>query len=160
MGALSVVICAILSSFFLNEKLSFFGWLGCGLCIVSNHHRISAVSAHIAHSTGCLVLACVAYLANHYSLLNAFPIVAGVHYHRAQWTVGRLGRRDQEVREAVHRAGLSGVYWRAVRRSAVHHVLFRTEVRRISTSWGVLPMLIGVPDTAKSRCSGTSWYAV
>lgn len=34
LGALSVVICAILSSFFLNEKLSFFGWLGCGLCIV------------------------------------------------------------------------------------------------------------------------------
>ena len=34
MGALSVVICAILSHFFLSEKLSFFGWLGCGLCIV------------------------------------------------------------------------------------------------------------------------------
>jgi len=36
MGALSVVICAILSSFFLNETLSFFGWLGCGLCIVGS----------------------------------------------------------------------------------------------------------------------------
>ncbi|KDR67775.1 hypothetical protein GALMADRAFT_146799 [Galerina marginata CBS 339.88] len=36
LGALSVVICAILSSFFLNEKLSFFGWLGCTLCIVSS----------------------------------------------------------------------------------------------------------------------------
>ena len=35
LGALSVVICAILSSIFLNEKLNFFGWLGCGLCIVS-----------------------------------------------------------------------------------------------------------------------------
>ncbi|KAG1889954.1 magnesium transporter NIPA-domain-containing protein [Suillus subluteus] len=35
MGALSVVICAILSSIFLNEKLTFFGWLGCALCIVS-----------------------------------------------------------------------------------------------------------------------------
>lgn len=35
LGALSVVICAILSSLFLNEKLSFFGWLGCALCIVS-----------------------------------------------------------------------------------------------------------------------------
>lgn len=34
LGALSVVVCAILSSLFLNEKLSFFGWLGCGLCIV------------------------------------------------------------------------------------------------------------------------------
>ncbi|KZT63689.1 DUF803-domain-containing protein [Daedalea quercina L-15889] len=36
MGALSVVICAILSHFFLAEKLSFFGWLGCGLCIVGS----------------------------------------------------------------------------------------------------------------------------
>ena len=35
LGALSVVICAITSSIFLKEKLSFFGWLGCGLCIVS-----------------------------------------------------------------------------------------------------------------------------
>ncbi|KAF8196583.1 magnesium transporter NIPA-domain-containing protein [Pholiota molesta] len=36
LGALSVVICAILSSIFLNEKLSFFGWLGCGLCILGS----------------------------------------------------------------------------------------------------------------------------
>nr|VWP02477.1 Thioredoxin reductase (EC [Ganoderma boninense] len=36
MGALSVVICAILSSIFLQEKLSFFGWLGCGLCVLGS----------------------------------------------------------------------------------------------------------------------------
>ncbi|EJD02690.1 DUF803-domain-containing protein [Fomitiporia mediterranea MF3/22] len=36
LGALSVVVCAILSSFFLKEKLSFFGWLGCGLCIIGS----------------------------------------------------------------------------------------------------------------------------
>ncbi|KAE9400290.1 DUF803-domain-containing protein [Gymnopus androsaceus JB14] len=36
LGALSVVICAILSSIFLKEKLTFFGWLGCGLCIVGS----------------------------------------------------------------------------------------------------------------------------
>ncbi|KLO15377.1 DUF803-domain-containing protein [Schizopora paradoxa] len=36
MGALSVVICAILSSLFLNEKLSFFGWLGCALCLIGS----------------------------------------------------------------------------------------------------------------------------
>ncbi|EJF65229.1 hypothetical protein DICSQDRAFT_152481 [Dichomitus squalens LYAD-421 SS1] len=36
MGALSVVICAILSSLFLKEKLSFFGWLGCGLCVLGS----------------------------------------------------------------------------------------------------------------------------
>ncbi|KAG9119438.1 hypothetical protein FRC07_005545, partial [Ceratobasidium sp. 392] len=36
LGALSVVISAILSSFFLNEKLTFFGWVGCFLCIVGS----------------------------------------------------------------------------------------------------------------------------
>ncbi|KAI9455361.1 magnesium transporter NIPA-domain-containing protein [Lactarius psammicola] len=34
LGALSVVISAALSSIFLDEKLTFFGWLGCALCIV------------------------------------------------------------------------------------------------------------------------------
>ncbi|KAF5386074.1 hypothetical protein D9615_002686 [Tricholomella constricta] len=36
LGALSVVICAILSSIFLKETLTFFGWLGCGLCIIGS----------------------------------------------------------------------------------------------------------------------------
>lgn len=36
MGALSVVICAILSSIFLKEKLTLFGWLGCTLCILGS----------------------------------------------------------------------------------------------------------------------------
>lgn len=40
MGALSVVISAILSSLFLNEKLSLFGWLGCSLCIVRQPRQI------------------------------------------------------------------------------------------------------------------------
>ncbi|THH06049.1 hypothetical protein EW145_g4355 [Phellinidium pouzarii] len=36
LGALSVVICAILSSIFLNEKLTFFGYVGCALCILGS----------------------------------------------------------------------------------------------------------------------------
>ncbi|KAG8897252.1 hypothetical protein FRB99_008339 [Tulasnella sp. 403] len=36
LGALSVVICAILSSIFLKETLTFFGWVGCGLSIVGS----------------------------------------------------------------------------------------------------------------------------
>ncbi|CED82048.1 Uncharacterized conserved protein [Phaffia rhodozyma] len=36
LGALSVVVCAILSSFFLNESLTFFGWIGCALCIIGS----------------------------------------------------------------------------------------------------------------------------
>ncbi|KAK8853416.1 hypothetical protein IAR55_004122 [Kwoniella newhampshirensis] len=34
MGALSVVVAAILSHFILKEKLTFFGWIGCTLCIM------------------------------------------------------------------------------------------------------------------------------
>ncbi|KAF8329106.1 magnesium transporter NIPA-domain-containing protein [Cantharellus anzutake] len=36
LGALSVVICAVLSSIFLKEKLSLFGWIGCFQCIVGS----------------------------------------------------------------------------------------------------------------------------
>ncbi|KAI0267045.1 magnesium transporter NIPA-domain-containing protein [Gloeopeniophorella convolvens] len=36
LGALSVVISAIMSSIFLDEKLTFFGWLGCALCIIGS----------------------------------------------------------------------------------------------------------------------------
>lgn len=36
LGALSVVICAILSSWFLNEKLTFFGKIGCLLAILGS----------------------------------------------------------------------------------------------------------------------------
>jgi magnesium transporter len=41
LGALSVVISAIMSSLFLNEKLTFFGWLGCGLCIVRSERDLT-----------------------------------------------------------------------------------------------------------------------
>jgi hypothetical protein len=40
LGALSVVISAVMSSIFLNEKLTFFGWLGCALCIVRPVPRV------------------------------------------------------------------------------------------------------------------------
>jgi hypothetical protein len=40
LGALSVVISAIMSSIFLDEKLTFFGWLGCALCIVRPVPRV------------------------------------------------------------------------------------------------------------------------
>ncbi|KAJ7762543.1 magnesium transporter NIPA-domain-containing protein [Mycena metata] len=36
LGALSVVVCAILSSIFLKETLTFFGWLGCVLSILGS----------------------------------------------------------------------------------------------------------------------------
>ncbi|TFL00467.1 magnesium transporter NIPA-domain-containing protein [Pterulicium gracile] len=36
LGALSVVICAILSHFVLKERLSLFGWIGCAQCIIGS----------------------------------------------------------------------------------------------------------------------------
>jgi len=36
LGALSVCICAILSHFFLKEKLTLFGWIGCIQCILGS----------------------------------------------------------------------------------------------------------------------------
>ncbi|KAJ9119426.1 hypothetical protein QFC24_005659 [Naganishia onofrii] len=34
LGAITIVVCAVLSKFFLNESLTFFGWMGCILCIL------------------------------------------------------------------------------------------------------------------------------
>jgi drug/metabolite transporter (DMT)-like permease len=36
LGALSIIISAVLSHYVLNEKLNSFGWLGCALCIVGS----------------------------------------------------------------------------------------------------------------------------
>ena len=50
LGALSVVICAILSSIFLKEKLTLFGKIGCFLCIVGS--VIIAINAPTHHAGG------------------------------------------------------------------------------------------------------------
>jgi hypothetical protein len=46
LGALSVVISAVLSSIFLKEKLTFFGWLGCALCVV--RHEFTKPSSRLS----------------------------------------------------------------------------------------------------------------
>lgn len=49
LGALSVVVCAILSSIFLKEKLSLFGKLGAGLSLLGSMSiAINAPSTHAA----------------------------------------------------------------------------------------------------------------
>ncbi|PWN42601.1 DUF803-domain-containing protein [Ceraceosorus guamensis] len=50
LGALSVVICAILSSIFLKEKLTLFGKLGAALCIVGS--TVIAINAPSSHQAG------------------------------------------------------------------------------------------------------------
>ncbi|TKY87200.1 hypothetical protein EX895_003877 [Sporisorium graminicola] len=53
LGALSVVICAVLSSIFLKEKLTLFGKVGCFLCIVGS--VIIALNAPTSHVGGKIV---------------------------------------------------------------------------------------------------------
>ena len=55
------MICAILSSIFLKEKLTFFGWLGCGLCIVSILHSSLSTKR------------------------NTLPV--GIHNYRIEWFI-------------------------------------------------------------------------
>ena len=50
LGALSVVLCAVLSSIFLKEKLTLFGKVGCFLCIVGS--VIIALNAPTSHVGG------------------------------------------------------------------------------------------------------------
>ncbi|KAJ1592936.1 hypothetical protein NDA11_003282 [Ustilago hordei] len=53
LGALSVVICAVLSSIFLKEKLTLFGKVGCFLCIVGS--VIIALNAPTSHVGGKII---------------------------------------------------------------------------------------------------------
>ncbi|KAG8922317.1 hypothetical protein FRC02_011952 [Tulasnella sp. 418] len=75
LGALSVVVCAILSSIFLKETLTFFGWVGCFLCIVGsviialNGPKEQAVSSikefqHLFLSPGFIVFGSVVIVAS------------------------------------------------------------------------------------------------
>jgi len=57
MGALSVVICAILSHFFLNESLTTFGALGCALCIVRTHQHVPYRTHLTRTQVGSVVIA-------------------------------------------------------------------------------------------------------
>jgi len=88
LGALSVVISAVLSSIFLKEKLTFFGWLGCALCVVSRAHKNLQVE--------CAVLT-----------LPLFQ--AWLRHHRSQWTHGRIRRSDKGVPKTIPCCGICGV---------------------------------------------------
>ncbi|WVO17108.1 hypothetical protein L204_104798 [Cryptococcus depauperatus] len=68
MGALSVVVAAVLSHFLLKEKLTFFGWIGCTLCIMGavilalnapEEQSVTTINAfkHLFLSVGFLVWA-------------------------------------------------------------------------------------------------------
>ncbi|PCH35856.1 DUF803-domain-containing protein [Wolfiporia cocos MD-104 SS10] len=76
MGALSVVICAMLSHFFLAEELSFFGWLGCGLCIIGS--VIIALNGPQEASVGQIVVFQSMFLAPGFLVYGSLLIVASL----------------------------------------------------------------------------------
>ena len=86
LGALSVVICAILSHFFLKESLTIFGSIGCALCIV------------------CLLP------------LIAFPFLISALGWCGRYRPERPSRgecwADRRVPEVIPSAGLPFIYWR------------------------------------------------
>ena len=136
MGALSVVICAILSSFFLNEKLSFFGWLGCALCVVRPSATtpdppiLNLASAWFSH-----------HCAQRYSLFS--PFCSGrsqLNLSIVRRTPRGINRANRRVPEAFPLAWLLGLWRYPHRRSSGHRVLLRPEVspsERVQTAASV-----------------------
>ena len=90
LGALSVVISAILSSIFLKEKLTFFGWLGCVLCIV----RLGPVQLS----------------SSRVSSVDPIPLQARLHHHCSQWTYGRDRQSDTRLSKIVSFCGIYSVW--------------------------------------------------
>mgnify|MGYP002402990884 CR=1 FL=1 len=105
LGALSVVISAILSSIFLDEKLSFFGWLGCGLCIV---RRIASVLP----------------------LPSSQSPSARLSDHRTQRPSLRISWSDTRVPKALLGPRISCMGLSSYRRLPGHHLLLWTEIRQ------------------------------
>lgn len=88
LGALSVVISAVLSSIFLNEKLTFFGWLGCALCVVRHASKTLLAERRV---------------------LTLSPFKARLGHHRSQWSHGRVCHSDTSVSEIVPRCWFCSV---------------------------------------------------
>ena len=124
MGALSVVICAILSSIFLKEKLTFFGWLGCSLCIVCPVPFSFTSHLHPSIQIGSVIIAL-----NGMSLPDSSSPVPN--------PVARAPRtnpfRDIRIQTALHRARLSRLHQCTHRHRTKHHHLFRSKVRPSSS---------------------------
>lgn len=108
MGALSVVISAILSSWFLQEKLSLFGWLGCSLCIVS--------------------ITVIPELCNRVHVMHVDRICC----HSPEWTIRAVHWADRAVPTYVPRARLPRMDQCADSVGAGDHILLRAKVRSLS----------------------------
>ena len=144
MGALSVVICAILSSIFLKEKLTFFGWLGCSLCIVCPVPFSFTSHLHPSIQIGSVIIAL-----NGMSLPDSSSPVPN--------PVARAPRtnpfRDIRIQTALHRARLSRLRQCTHRHRTKHHHLFRSKVRPSSSPPPPL-----TPSSVRYGKNNMIWY--
>lgn len=76
LGALSVVISAVLSSIFLKEKLTFFGWLGCALCVLGS--TIIALNGPTEESIGQIKEFQKLFLAVGFLVFGSIMIVSSI----------------------------------------------------------------------------------
>lgn len=114
MGALSVVISAILSSLFLNEKLSLFGWLGCSLCIV---RVFPSPSTFLPYFFPPMALSD-----------NCNAITDRLSSHRPEWSVGAISRANNTISETFPEPWLPCLRQHSHRRRSRHYFLLRAPV--------------------------------
>lgn len=140
LGALSVVICAILSSIFLNEKLTFFGWIGCFLCIVNIFAFTSGVT-----------------------LLKPNNFLLGwFRDHRIEWSARTNGQRDKGVPETLPLAWLHHLWLPHHLECPRHNFLRRAKVRTLDQTPFFVPHQCDglVIDGGKRPCYHISSFVV
>lgn len=108
------MICAILSSIFLNEKLSFFGWIGCIQCIVCLQLRRS----------GCHPLTTSHIHSRLTGSLN--DRLDRVNSHRLERSGRTVRHDDRSLQETLSRTRLSLLWQRRYRHRTSDHLLGRT----------------------------------
>lgn len=157
LGALSVVICAILSSFFLNEKLSFFGWLGCTLCIV----RLYCLTSCFVCSPS-LVAWVRNYCAQWCGLVLVFAAINSTHGCSTPLRSQRTDSRpNQRVRKTIYFSRVLGIHLSTYHRVGSGCILLCSQVSRLppSSTWPTETHDV-VTDMGKLACYGISPSAV
>lgn len=94
-----------MSSFFLNEKLTFFGWVGCFLCIVC-----LPTAALWSHSNPCL---------------------GRLRNHCPQWPRRAIGGKHSRVSKLFRLDRVPYLRWSCNRYSHCYRILHRSQVRRL-----------------------------
>jgi len=118
LGALSVVICAILSSIFLKESLTFFGWIGCFLCIVCLGRR-SCVN----------IFADCGSIASYPTYFHDLLQPGWVGDYCSEWSTGEQRCNDQRISASLLIFRICNIWLCGHSRSTHHHIFHRSSVR-------------------------------